>query len=119
MSSLPFLLRFQPLSLRCLVSSLPVKAAPQSPILLSKTIFHHRSIKSKKLLSVFKLKGKLVYIAISKVKGESESFLESQIDALHYLMISLLTSQIDTRLAERPGMDLRSQIDGWDSTLAM
>lgn len=78
-----------------------------------------KTIRSKGLLSVYKLKGKLVYIAVSKRKGETPTFLNSQIDGLHNLMISLLTSQIDIRLAERPGMDVRSQIDGWDSTLAM
>ncbi len=57
--------------------------------------------------SVYRLRGKLIYIALSKEKGETETYLISQIDALHNLIVSLLTSHIDANLEARPGMDVR------------
>jgi First Longin domain of FUZ, MON1 and HPS1/Second Longin domain of FUZ, MON1 and HPS1 len=62
-------------------------------------------------LFVFSLRGPFVLVAVSRT-GETVHALSEQLRAIHSTIIMTLTSRIETRLRERPGLDVRQSLGG-------
>jgi len=60
---------------------------------------------------VFMTKGScLIYIALSRARNESVSFLRKQLEQLHCLLISITTRQVINMLIQNPSFDLMNEM---------